>query len=227
MIYQVMTGMRFMLLWLAGSLITIGVAILTAGLMLALVSIVVSISLLTGGTGTAPLVQASVLLAFAVTGAVIGLSDGSLQQAVLRQKYQAQFRGWRWLSVIGGSAGMLLAALALNLPLTRMLVTLRLPAAPELLFYGIMPVLLPMVGMSIARWFVLRRYVVGAWTWVLANIVAGLVLYSLIISFATGGLLLTLLPGLFVLVSPAIVTGFALLWLFQFNARSTFPDAFY
>jgi hypothetical protein len=69
--------------------------------------------------------------------------------------------------------------------------------------------------------------VYGAWTWILAHIVAGLVCFALLVGVAATNSFVLLLPLAVVFASPAIVTGFALLWLFHFNARSTFPDEFY
>jgi hypothetical protein len=74
----------------------------------------------------------------------------------------------------------------------------------------------------LAKCFVLWRHVRGAWTWVLANLVAGLVLFSLIaagaFTWATTPLLtIAVVVGL--AVAPAIVTGFAMVWLINMNWR--------
>jgi hypothetical protein len=67
---------------------------------------------------------------------------------------------------------------------------------------------------------ILWRYVNGAWAWVLANVVGGVVVFSLGIATASGAVVApfsVLVTVLALSAAPCIVTGFAMLWLIHFN----------
>lgn len=227
MIYQVMTGIRFIVLWIIGSIAAMLATLTAAFFAVIVLSIALGFFYITGGNTASPLMHGLVIAAFGVVGAVMGLTLGSIQKSVMTQKYGAELRWWRRLSTLSGAVGMTLTAFALSVPIKKTLLTLTLPDPRVFLFYGILPILIPMVCLSIAQWFVLNRYVYGAWAWILANAVAAVVFYSLLMGIYASGMILTVIPVLLVATAPAIVTGFALLWLFQFNARGTWPDEFY
>jgi hypothetical protein len=188
-------------------------------------SLTTGIAYMVGGYSLRYILLALALLFMSLFGLGAGFIAGSIQKGSMQQKYQADFRWWRTLSSVGGALGMLLSGIALNVPLQRMLLTWTLPSKQVILFYGALPIVLPLVVIALMQWFVLQRYVHGAWTWILANGVGGLVMYSLIVSTVlTGGVTLPLI--LIALIAPWIVSGFTMLWLFQFNTRSTWPDDF-
>lgn len=223
--YKIMTSVRFMFLWLVGGLFTLALASIVAAFALIGLSLTTGIAYIVGGYSLRYVLLGLALLFMSLFGLVTGLIMGTLQKSTMQQKYQAQFRWWRTLSALGGAAGMFLTGVALNVPLQRMLLTWSLPSKQVMLFYGALPLVLPLITMALLQWFVLQRYVVGAWTWILASGVGGLVMYSLLVStVVTGGLSLPL--ALIALVAPWIVTGFTLVWLFQFNSRSAWPDDF-
>lgn len=225
-IYPILTSMRFMLLWIPGSLLAMGITLVTAFLTLLFGAIILGYYYLTGGNTLNPVTHLIALGAFAFIGAVMGLTTGSIQQALMRQKFRGEFRGWRLVSTMSGALGLLLSALALGVPLRHALATLTLPDKGMFLVYGAVPVILPLTCLGIAQWFVLQRYVYGAWAWILANVVAGIVFFSLMVAMISGGVVAMPILAFAVVASPAIVTGFAMLWLLQFNARSMFPDDF-
>jgi hypothetical protein len=223
--YKVMTSVRFMVLWLAGGLVTLVLAAIAAAFSLLGLSLTTGIAYMVGGYSLRYVLLALALLFMTLFGLVAGFVAGALQKSTMRQKYDAQFRWWRTLSALGGGLGMFLTGIALNVPLQRILLTWTLPSKNIILFYGALPVVLPLAVMGLLQWFVLQRYVHGAWTWILANGVGGLVLYSLLVSTVlTGGITLPLL--LVAVVAPWIISGFTMIWLFQFNSRSTWPDDF-
>jgi hypothetical protein len=195
------------------------------------VTVVVSIALgfffVSNSNPANPAMQGIVVVGFTSIGVILGLVWGSLQKLVMSQKYQMEFRWWRRLTTLGGGVGMALSAVALSVPIKLALLNMRLPDYRIFLFYGILPILIPLVCIGIAQFFVLNRYVHGAWAWILANIVGGLVMYALLFALVTSGIAVLIVPVLFALASPAIVTGFAILFLFHFNPRGTFPDEFY
>jgi hypothetical protein len=227
MLFQVMTGLRFIVLWVIGGMVTLVVTLMAAFFALVVLSIILGFFYVSGSNTASLVMQLTVIGAFGVVGAVMGFASGSVQKSVMSQKYDAEFRGWRRLSTFGGAVGLMLSALALSVPIKKMLLTLTLPDPRVLLFYGVLPIIIPLLCMGIAQWFVLSRYVAGAWAWILANVVAALVLYSLLMGLFTSGTAILIVPVLLAVAAPTIVTGFALLWLFQFNAHDTFPDEFY
>jgi hypothetical protein len=223
--YKVMTSVRFMFLWLVGGLVTVALATVVAAFSLLGLSLTTGIAYMVGGYSLRYILLALALLFMSLFGLIVGFITGAMQKGTMQQKYQADFRWWRVLSALGGGLGMFLSGVALNVPLQRMLLTWTLPGKQVILFYGALPIVLPLVVIALLQWFVLQRYVHGAWTWILANAVGGLVLYSLVVTTAlTGGITLPLL--LIAIVAPWIVSGFSMLWLFQFNTRSTWPDDF-
>ena len=80
----------------------------------------------------------------------------------------------------------------------------------------------PFGVLALAQTVVLWQHVHGAWTWVLANLVGGIVMFSLI---AAGAFTWALSPLWMILIvlglaaAPAIVTGFAMVWLINMNWR--------
>jgi hypothetical protein len=227
MVFQVLTSVRFMLLWVLGSLAGLLVTAVGTLIVTVIVSIALGFFYLSNSNPASPAMQGIVMVGFTCIGALLGLVWGSLQKFVTCQKYQVQFRWWRRLSTLGGGIGMGLSAIALSVPIKMMLLNMRLPDYRIFLFYGILPILIPLMCIGIAQFFVLNRYVHGAWAWILANVVGGLVVYALLFGLVTSGIAVLVIPVLFALAAPAIVTGFAMLFLFQFNARSTIPDEFY
>jgi len=227
MLYQVMTGIRFMLLWVVSGVVSIAVTLLAGFFALIVLSIALGFFYITGSNTASPVMQGLVMLVCGIVGAVMGFASGSLQKGVMTQKYGAEFRWWRSLSTLSGCIGLMLTTLALSVPIKKMLVTMTLPDPRILLFYGVLPIVIPLLCMGIAQWFVLNRYVYGAWAWILANVVAGLVMYSLLAALFTTATAILLFPVVLAVAAPWIVTGFAMLWLFQFSVRGTWPDEFY
>lgn len=225
-IHPILTSVRFMLLWIPGSLLAMGVTVVIAFLTLLVGAIILGYYYLTGGNTLNPVTYALALGGFAFVGAVMGLVTGIIQQSLMQQKFRGVFRGWRIASILSGAMGLLLSALALGAPLKQALATLTLPNQGTLLVYGAVPIVIPLTCLGIAQWFILQRYVYGAWAWILANVVAGLVFFALLVATLTGGALVMPILAVAVVASPGIVTGFAMLWLFQFNARSMFPEDF-
>jgi len=214
-----------MVLWLVGGVVTLALATVVAAFSLLGLSLTTGIAYMVGGYSLRYILLMLALIFMSLFGLAVGLITGSLQKSTMQQKYDAQFRWWRTLSAFGGALGMLLTGIALNVPLQRMLLTWAIPPKQVILLYGALPIMLPFVVMALLQWFVLQRYVHGAWTWILAHAVGGLVMYSLLVTVVlSGGLILPIF--LIALVAPWIVSGFTMVWLFQFNTRSAWPDDF-
>jgi hypothetical protein len=220
---KVLTSVRFMVLWILGNMAALYATLFVGVLAIIASVIIVAIAALTPSVPTATVAAVLVLAAFAFIGAMMGLITGSIQKGVLRQRYRARFDGWVLASVIGGALGMLITAIIIGEPIRQSIANLTLPKREAFIFYGALPAVVPLAGLGALQTVVLLRYAKAAWLWLLANVVSGLVLFALLLSLTSGGLVLwVLLIG--VSAAPAIVTGFALLWLLTFNARSHWPD---
>lgn len=166
------------------------------------------------------LIYSSVI--YSLMGLTMGLIYGSVQKGLLRQKTHEPWRGWLIASAIGGLLGVDVTMLILAGQLVPYLHLMILPPPDALIWIGLQLATIPFGVLALAQCFVLWRHVRGAWTWVLANLVAGLVLFSLIaagaFTWATTPLLtIAVVVGL--AVAPAIVTGFAMVWLINMNWR--------
>ncbi|MGB1287563.1 MAG: hypothetical protein ACPG7F_13570 [Aggregatilineales bacterium] len=225
--HQVFTGSRFMLFWILGSLVAVFLSVVATAFAAIITSILVGMVILTDMLP--PLMTTNVLamIAFIGIGSIMGLATGSLQVAVIQQKWNVAFTGWRWLSLVGGVVGVVLTALIIGVPLREAFLNMQIPSQRILLTYGVFPFVMPLVCLSLAQLPVLMRYVRGAWLWVLANAVAGLVMYTLLMSIISGATLIFWVWIILAMaVSPAIVTGFAMYFLMQFNQHPMLPGDF-
>lgn len=226
--HRLMSSFRFMLLWIPATIFAL------------VASLVAFAVILFGGSLLAMLIwgeeitlaPVTILLAYsfvmyALMGLAMGFLYGSVQKALLRQKTDEVWRGWRTASVIGSIIGVVITIVLIGGQLAQYITWLVLPPPEALLIIGLSALTIPFACMSMAQFFVLRQHVDGAWTWILANIVGGIVMFSLI---ATGVYsiaatpLLTLIALLAVSAAPGIVTGFAMLWLLNFNWKHDYLD---
>ena len=97
---------------------------------------------------------------------------------------------------------------------------------PETLFWFGFQIAVILFGcLGFCQAFVLNYYVRGAWVWILANIVAGVVFFSLL---AFGALSWAATPFITILLifligaAPGIVTGFSLVWLVSTGWRQDY-----
>lgn len=222
---NLLTGTRFMALWIAGSIIVVMVMAIVSVLLLLLFSAIATA--IWANQQRAPgLVDGLVftLVLCSLIGGWFGVSAGNLQKFLLRQKSGESFHGWVWASIAGAVLGinaMVFIVGAQLLPEIGSSMTIR---NAKLIFLMMQVAIIPLAIMSIAQLPILWRYVRGAWTWVLANVVAGIVLISLLLagsSSITSGWGTP--AGVFLLLamiaSPGIVTGFAAVWLLVNNSR--------
>lgn len=218
------TNTRFMALWVAGSVLVLIVVSIIAALLL----------LLFGFLATVIWINQERLpglidgLLFAVTlcsliGVWWGLLAGNLQKWLLRQQSGESFHGWALATVIGAVLGVTIMAFVVG---AQVLPKIGSPAISNatIIFLTMQIMVIPLAIMSIAQLPILWRYVRGAWTWVLAHVVAGVVLVSLFLAGTSSGATGVGTPAaafllLVMLAAPGIVTGFAMVWLLVNNGR--------
>ena len=217
----VFSNLRFMLMWVVG-----GVFALYSSLLAAIIIFIgggVLAFVIWSGYDQLPDTPSVIIYSFAVyslIGLAFGLIIGSIQKPLLRQKTDEFWQGWRIASIIGGILGVDILA-ALLVQQTGFFFNIRtLPPAELLWVMALQVLVIPLALLSFCQMFVLARYVRGAWTWVLAHVVAGIVLFSLLMTgivASSGAFLLGLLLLLAVSTAPMIVTGFAMIWLLNVN----------
>jgi hypothetical protein len=162
---------------------------------------------------------------YSIMGIVFGLIYGSVQKSLLRQKTDEPWRGWLIASMVGGTIGLDITMLLVAGQLIPYLQSLLLPPPDMLVWIGLIVSTIPFAVLALAQTVVLWRHVHGAWTWVLANLVGGIVMFGLIAAGAFSwavGPLWTMLLMLGLAAAPAVVTGFAMVWLINFNWRSEY-----
>jgi hypothetical protein len=162
---------------------------------------------------------------YSLMGLAFGLIYGMVQKGLLRSKTDEPWRGWLIASAVGGVLGVDLTLLLIGGQVAQYLQWMTLPPPDALFWIGLQAATIPFGILALAQCLVLWKYVYGAWTWVLANLVAGLVLFSLIaagvFTWATSPLwMVAIVIGL--ALAPAIVTGFAMVWLINMNWRSQY-----
>lgn len=224
---QVMTSFRFILLWIPATIFALVASLISFATILfggSLVALYIwgredAIS----GDG----ILIFMLILYSLMGLAMGLLYGSTQKVLLRQKTDEPWRGWTIASVIGGIIGVDLTIILVGRQVAEYLLWFVMPP-PEMLFLlSIQITTIPFACMGLAQMFVLGRHVRGSWVWVLANIVGGLVLFSLIATgvFTLGATpLLSIAALLAVGAAPGIVTGFAMIWLLNFNWKHEYPE---
>lgn len=225
---NIMTNMRFMLLWIPGTIVALFAT--------AIVGLIV---LMGGGIAVAfvwgkevelapPVISLLViLLIFSVVGFFLGLIFGSIQKSLLRSRTRDPWRGWTIASIIGGIIGVDVTILLIGGQMAQSFLFLTLPPTETLFWLGFQVSVIPLGCLALAQMVVLWQHVRGAWTWVLANITAGIVLFSLIafgaVSWAVTPFM-SILAVAAIMAAPGIVTGFAMLWLINLNWRRDFPE---
>jgi hypothetical protein len=110
----------------------------------------------------APLSSAAfalILLLTMVIGAIWGWSIGVVQRWVLRRYFFWSAEMWVRASIIGGAVGAVLFSI------------INLAFAPT---HNSLAVIIFLVCVSIAQWFVLRKTVQAAWLWILGMAISGL-----------------------------------------------------
>lgn len=224
---NVMSSFRFILLWIPATIFALVASLISFGTVLFGGSLVAMFiwGQNDGVSGDGILIF--MLILFSLMGLAMGLLYGNAQKALLRQKTDEPWRGWTIASVIGGIIGLDLTIMLVGRQVAEYLMWFVMPP-PEMLFLlSIQITTIPFACIAFAQMFVLGRHVRGAWTWVLANIVGGLVLFSLlatgIFAMATTPLL-SIAALLAIGAAPGIVTGFAMIWLLNFNWKHTYPE---
>lgn len=225
---NVLTSMRFMLLWILGSVAALYTTIVTS-LIIGFGSTLIATFIWTTGRrepGAIEMLIFSVIV-YSLIGLAAGSIIGSIQKGLLRQKSGDSWRGWIIASVIGGVLAMNVTGFLIGRQIGALISTLTLPPKEVLLLIALQLLIIPPACLSLCQSAVLSQYVRGAWVWVLANVVAGVVLFSLAATAIGGGVLSALtIVGLVLLLSaaPGIVTGFAMLWLILFNRKHDYLE---
>ena len=214
---NLMTNTRFILLWSFGSIVSlfgsaiVGVVLFMIGGFAAIAIWGEDISMLSPGVA---LMFLTIL--FSSIGLAIGLVFGGIQKAMLRMRTREPWRGWLIASAIGGIIGVDTLAVLLFTETAGYLTWTVLPPPETLFWFGFQSSVILFGCLGFCQVFVLNYYVRGAWVWILANIVAGVVFFSLLafgaLSWAATPLIAILLIFL-IGAAPGIVTGFSLVWL--------------
>jgi hypothetical protein len=162
---------------------------------------------------------------YSIMGLALGLIYGGMQKGLLRWKTDEPWRGWTIASAIGGVVGVDITFMLIGGQIAQYLRWMTLPPPDALIWIGLQAATIPFGVLALAQCFVLMNYVRGAWVWVLANLVSGIVLFGLIaagaLSWATSPLwMVGVILGLS--LAPAIVTGFTMVWLLNMNWRGNY-----
>lgn len=218
---DLMTSTRFLLLWvmsgIAACLSTLFFAVSISCGLLVMVAIAASILQRDVGNNTMLLLLVADL---ALIGSISGFIVGNLQKGILQQKSRESFDGWLIVSTIGGAVGAVVTFFILSSQIAPFLIEQRIPTPDQITVYMMELMVIPAGVMGVAQAMVLVRYVKGAWAWVLANMVGGVVFVTLLLSgwfMASGSPIIGLVILLGISATPAIVSGFAMLWLLQFS----------
>lgn len=218
-----MSNMQFTLFWILGTI----VALFATGIVSTIILLIGSMTAVAlwgeeVATTTPTAAFIFITLFLSIIGLAAGLIFGSIQKALLRSRTDDPWRGWVIASAVGGIIGVDVTATLLLLQASQYIIWLVMPPPETLFWVGLQLAVVPLGCLGFAQMFVLWRHVHGAWTWVLANIVAGIVLFSLLLVGAIGWAaspILTILVLLGVLGAPGIVTAFAMVWLINTNWR--------
>lgn len=218
---NLMTNFRFVILWSLGSVVAIIMALIAGFLILSLGGMT-----LTAIFGEEAALQPVAILwiflivLFSSIGLSAGLIIGWIQKSVLRMRTREPWRGWLIASAIGGAIGFNAVVFILAFQGYGYVMWMVMPSIETLLWFGFQGLVIFYGSLGICQAFALSHYVRGSWTWVMANIVAAIVLFSLlsvgiISSVATP--LFSILLLLAVCGTPGIVTGFSMVWLMENN----------
>lgn len=223
---NLMTNTRFMLLWSAGSIVSLFASTIVSIVLLVAGGFVATFLFGEQSSAASPIALLLFLsVFFSSIGLASGLVFGSVQKTMLRMHTREPWRGWLIASSIGGVLGIDIVAVLLVVQGGGYLLWMVMPPIETLFWFGFQVAVVFFGCLGLSQMFVLWKFVRGAWVWVLANIVAGVVLYSLVafglLSLATSPLIVILLL-FFVAASPGIVTGFALVWLISSNWRGDY-----
>jgi hypothetical protein len=218
---NVLTSMRFMVFWILGSVIALyGTVVLTIVVLFASSLVAAFIFMITQQelTFLAALIFTAVV--WSLIGLLMGLIVGSVQKSLLQQKTEESWQGWIIASALGGIIGLNITGFTVGRQIMTLIATLTIPPKEAIIVLALQLLLIPLATLGICQAGILMRYVHGAWTWVLANVVGGIVVVSLGIATATGAIVApfsVIITVLALSAAPGIVTGFAMLWLINFN----------
>lgn len=147
-----------------------------------------------------------------VVGGALGGIIGFAQRWLLRRHFAYRLQNFLLGSILGGVAGITATALIGLL--------LAIEYSPERWLMMIMPLFVTLLAVGQA--WSLRRYLHGAWLWVLANLVGGLAFSSALFGEAFGvHVLLNLAAGI---ALQGGITGVAAVWFLGRLGRSSTPD---
>jgi hypothetical protein len=218
---NVLTSMRFMLFWILGSVLALyGTVVLTIIILFASSLVAAFIFMITQQELTVFAAVLFTAVVWSVIGLLLGLIIGSVQKSLLQQKTEESWQGWIIASALGGIIGLNITGFTVGRQIMTLIATLTIPPKEAILLLGLQLLLIPLATIGICQASILMRYVNGAWAWVLANVVGGIVVVSLGVATATGAIVAPFSVLIIVLAlsaAPGIVTGFAMLWLLNFN----------
>lgn len=209
----------FLFWWMACAVVVWPLALFLTGLMMFVLSTVVSamgLAMTAPGAGSLRLVYEIGVGLFMTTlvGGIIGFSVGHLQRSLLQTRLYWVAENWRFWSAAGGILGGIVCGLLLVIN----------PAfvfdfqADGMLLVLLMPFF--MAAVSALQWRSLRHVVDHAWLWVLSNVAGGMIFAGLIlmnqpptytVNYSLGIIGLWLLATL----AQGLVTGFIMLHLFE------------
>jgi hypothetical protein len=218
---NVLTSMRFMLFWILGSVLALyGTVVLTIIILFASSLVAAFIFMITQQELTVFAAVLFTAVVWSIIGLLLGLIIGSVQKSLLQQKTEESWQGWIIASALGGIIGLNITGFTVGRQIMTLIATLTIPPKEAILLLGLQLLLIPLATIGICQASILMRYVNGAWAWVLANVVGGIVVVSLGVATATGAIVAPFSVLIIVLAlsaAPGIVTGFAMLWLLNFN----------
>lgn len=224
---QLLTSVRFIFLWIIGNVFSLYASLIGAVVIFTVSAFIAAMFYATQNREpnmTEMLIWGGVV--YSIIGAVFGTFIGTTQKALLRQKTDESWSGWMWTSIVGGIIGVDVLMLLLAQQLGTAINGMTVPSQEVLWLIGAQIFIIPVACVGFMQMFVLWRYVHGAWTWLLANVVSGLVVFALLGAglISTGVFLFSLLALLAVTAAAPIVTGFAMLWLINFNWKYDYPE---
>jgi hypothetical protein len=218
---NMLTSMRFMLFWVLGSVIALyGIVILSLIILFASSLIAAFLFMTTHEELTSTGALIFTIIVYSIIGLVAGLIVGSVQKSLLQQKTDEAWNGWMSATAIGSVVGLNITGFIVGRQIMALIASLTIPPKGILLMLGLQLLLIPLAFIGIFQSGILMRYVNGAWAWVLANVVGGIVFVSLAVATVTGAIVApfsVIITVLMLSAAPGIVTGFAILWLINFN----------
>lgn len=218
---NVLTSMRFMIFWILGSVIALyGILVLAIIVLFASSLLAAFIFMMTQQELTLIGVIIFTMMVYSLIGLIMGLIIGSVQKSLLQQKTDKLWQGWVIASAFGGFIGLNITGFTVGQQIMKIITSLTLPPQETILILGLQLLVIPLAILGICQVSILMRYVHGAWVWVLANVVGGVIVFSLGVATATGIVIMpfsALITVLALSVAPGITTGFAMVWLIHFN----------